>query len=268
MKLLWSSRSPFVRKVMVAAHEVGVAQRIATERVLVGANKPNPEVMAVNPLNKIPTLVLDDGTRPLRLARDLRVSRHAARRPQADSRRSRRPLRGAAAPGARRRPDGAHRAAARRAEPAAADPVREAPRRLPPQDRDDARSPWTTEADRFEAQPDIGQIAIACALSHLDFRFAADNWREGRPRLARWHAASPSARRCWPPSTSTPTEVVAQRTQREGHAPMIKPPQSQIPGVYHRRVGDIVVTAISDGFLDGSHRRAAQHRRRTRRARS
>ena len=33
---------------------------------------------------------------------------------------------------------------------------------------------------------------------------------------------------------------------------MVKPPQSQIPGVYHRRVGDITVTAISDGFLDGS----------------
>src|SRR5881398_291076 len=29
-------------------------------------------------------------------------------------------------------------------------------------------------------------------------------------------------------------------------------PQQQIPGVYHRRVCDIVVTAISDGFLDGS----------------
>ncbi len=31
----------------------------------------------------------------------------------------------------------------------------------------------------------------------------------------------------------------------------IKIPQQQVPGVYHRRVGDIVVTAISDGFLDG-----------------
>ena len=29
-------------------------------------------------------------------------------------------------------------------------------------------------------------------------------------------------------------------------------PQSQVPGVYHRKVGDIVVTAISDGHLDGS----------------
>ena len=33
---------------------------------------------------------------------------------------------------------------------------------------------------------------------------------------------------------------------------MSKVPQQQIPGVYHRRVGDIVVTALSDGFLDGS----------------
>src|SRR2546422_6232961 len=33
---------------------------------------------------------------------------------------------------------------------------------------------------------------------------------------------------------------------------MIKVPQQQIPGVYHRRVGDIVVTTISDGFLDGA----------------
>ncbi len=28
-------------------------------------------------------------------------------------------------------------------------------------------------------------------------------------------------------------------------------PTSQIPGVYHRRIGDIVVTALSDGYLDG-----------------
>ncbi len=33
---------------------------------------------------------------------------------------------------------------------------------------------------------------------------------------------------------------------------MIKAPQQQVPGVFHRRVGDIVVTAISDGFLDGT----------------
>jgi glyoxylase-like metal-dependent hydrolase (beta-lactamase superfamily II) len=29
-------------------------------------------------------------------------------------------------------------------------------------------------------------------------------------------------------------------------------PAKQVPGLHHRRVGDIVVTAVSDGFLDGS----------------
>ena len=29
-------------------------------------------------------------------------------------------------------------------------------------------------------------------------------------------------------------------------------PTTQIPGVYHRRIGDIVVTALSDGYLDGA----------------
>ncbi|HEY3846787.1 MAG TPA: MBL fold metallo-hydrolase [Acetobacteraceae bacterium] len=33
---------------------------------------------------------------------------------------------------------------------------------------------------------------------------------------------------------------------------MTQAPSQQIPGVYHRRIGDIVVTALSDGYLDGT----------------
>lgn len=33
---------------------------------------------------------------------------------------------------------------------------------------------------------------------------------------------------------------------------MVQVPATQIPGVYHRRIGDIVVTALSDGYLDGT----------------
>src|ERR1700759_3842961 len=33
---------------------------------------------------------------------------------------------------------------------------------------------------------------------------------------------------------------------------MTSRPLQQIPGVYHRKIGDIVVTAISDGYLDGN----------------
>lgn len=62
MKLFWSSRSPFVRKVMIVAHETGLADRITCERTVVAPTKPNPDVMRHNPLNKLPTLILDDGS--------------------------------------------------------------------------------------------------------------------------------------------------------------------------------------------------------------
>ena len=34
--------------------------------------------------------------------------------------------------------------------------------------------------------------------------------------------------------------------------PVIQVPTRQIAGVYHRRIGDIIVTALSDGYLDGT----------------
>lgn len=41
----------------------------------------------------------------------------------------------------------------------------------------------------FSADPnDIGLIAIGCALGYLDFRFAGLNWRAGHPLTAAWFA--------------------------------------------------------------------------------
>src|ERR1700756_3787191 len=62
MKLHWSPRSPFVRKVMVAVHELGLADRVTCVRTVAASTKPHAELMRDNPLSKIPTLVLDDGT--------------------------------------------------------------------------------------------------------------------------------------------------------------------------------------------------------------
>ena len=62
MKLHWSPRSPFVRKVMIVAHEVGLVDRLTLVRTVAATTKPHPELMRDNPLSKIPTLVLDDGT--------------------------------------------------------------------------------------------------------------------------------------------------------------------------------------------------------------
>ena len=34
----------------------------------------------------------------------------------------------------------------------------------------------------------IGQIAVACALSYVDLRHDARNWRADNTALAKWHA--------------------------------------------------------------------------------
>lgn len=62
MTLHWSPRSPFVRKVMVFAHEAGLVDRIRTVRTVVAMVKPNAELLPINPLSKIPTLELEDGS--------------------------------------------------------------------------------------------------------------------------------------------------------------------------------------------------------------
>ena len=92
MRLYWSSRSPFVRKAMIAAHETGVASRIETIRVEVAVSKLNSDVMAHNPLNKIPTLVLENGEVLCDSARHLRIFRFAEHRSQAVSLRRRREM--------------------------------------------------------------------------------------------------------------------------------------------------------------------------------
>jgi glutathione S-transferase len=187
MKLLWSSRSPFVRKVMVAAHEVGVAGRIVTERVVVSANKPSAEVMALNPLNKIPTLILQDGATlyDSRVICEYFDSLHHGPKllPSGGAERWQALKRQALGDGLldvlilrlveQNRPrelqSESHLAAYRLKIAAALDRI---------------------EAEGLELaeQPDIGHIAIGCALGYLDFRFAADQWRAGRPKLSAWYA--------------------------------------------------------------------------------
>jgi glutathione S-transferase len=187
MKLFWSSRSPFVRKVMVVAHEVGVAGRIETERVVVGADKPNAQVMRANPLNKIPTLLLDDGTAlyDSRVICEYLDSLHGGARLF--------PVEAKARLGALRRQalgDGLMEVLV----------ARLGEQNRPPQTRSEthlaayrlkiaAALDWLErEAGGLREPIDIGQVAIACALAHLDFRFGADQWRSGRDALAAWHA--------------------------------------------------------------------------------
>ena len=188
MRLLWSSRSPFVRKVMVAAHEVGIAGRIATERVVVGIDKPDPGVMALNPLNKIPTLVLDDGAvlYDSRVISEYLDTLHAGPRlfpadPAARWRALRRQALG----------DGLMEVIVLRLGEQSRPGERQSESHLAA-----FRLKIGSALDRLEAggcdpaaTPDIGDVAVGCALAHLDFRFAADGWRTGRPTLSAWFAA-------------------------------------------------------------------------------
>lgn len=59
MKLRWASGSPFVRKVMVTAHETGLAARI--ERIETDYRSPTTDLPRENPLGKVPALIADDG---------------------------------------------------------------------------------------------------------------------------------------------------------------------------------------------------------------
>lgn len=61
MKLHWSPRSPFVRKVMIVLHESEQLDEVELERSLVALHLPPTSVLlAETPLGKIPALVTDD----------------------------------------------------------------------------------------------------------------------------------------------------------------------------------------------------------------
>jgi glutathione S-transferase len=61
MKLMHGKLSPFVRKVMVAASEKNLGSRIEIVPTAVGQGKINRDLLKLNPIGKIPTLVTETG---------------------------------------------------------------------------------------------------------------------------------------------------------------------------------------------------------------
>jgi glutathione S-transferase len=45
------------------------------------------------------------------------------------------------------------------------------------------------EADPPHRHVDIGSVTVACALGYVDFRFADDDWRTGHAKLTAWYGA-------------------------------------------------------------------------------
>ena len=186
MKLHWSPRSPYVRKVMMVAHETGLVDRLELVRSVVAMSKPNHDVLRDNPLGRIPTLVTDDGT----ILFDSIViceyldSLHAG--PKLFP------------------PSGPPRWKALRWH-ALGDGMLDTliifrnEREQPPAQRNEdwlanfalkittSLDAIEREADEVEAAPyGIGHVGLACALGYLDFRFEELGWRNGRLRAAAW----------------------------------------------------------------------------------
>jgi glutathione S-transferase len=187
MKLHWSPRSPFVRKLMICSHEIGVAERMTCVRSPVEMTTPNPDVLRDNPLGKIPALVLDDGA----VLYDSRVICEYL-----DTLHN----------GARMFPtQPAQRWIALRRQ-ALGDGMLDAlliwrferakPENMRMQELmtayalkiNTALAALEAEAGALAAGAfSIGHIAIGVALSYLDFRFADLAWRNAHTQLAAWH---------------------------------------------------------------------------------
>lgn len=195
MKLHWSGRSPFVRKVMVAAHEVGLATKLTLVRSPVAMHEPNRELMRDNPLSRIPTLVLEDG---MVLTDSGLICEYLDR---LDGRHRLFPAEPKARLDAQRRHalgTGFIEVSVLRRNEMNRVPERRSSPHLAAYEAKFAATlaAFEAEAPVLAAKPlDIGHVTIGCALSYLDFRFADEPWRTGRPQLARWHegfAARPS----------------------------------------------------------------------------
>ena len=202
MKLFHSAASPYVRKVLVCADEAGLRAGIELVPAAVTPVSENAEVAAANPLAKVPTLVLDDGTALFDSRVIVEYLDHLSGGrllPPAGPERWRVLRDQAVADGLT---DAALLARYERAlRPEAlqwpewdAGQVRKIRRAL-----DDLERHFKPSA----AGPLAGDIAVACALGYLDFRFPELGWRGGHPNLAAFDsamAARPSMRASAPPS--------------------------------------------------------------------
>ena len=202
MRLYTSPTTPFGRKVQVALIEAGLTDRVAIE--LVGGTPLDPGTLPLdrNPLGKIPALVRAEGGAIYDsrvICRYLDDMSGGKLYPTGEALWDTLVLEATA--------DGILDAAvlmvyeARlRPEEARFAPWVEGQWAKVARALDAVETRWTAQL----VEPvDMGQIALACALSYLDFRHDARDWRAGRPRLAAWEsgfAARPSMVATRPPA--------------------------------------------------------------------
>jgi glutathione S-transferase len=185
MKLFYSPNSPFVRKCLVVAREVGLRERI--EFLPANASPVNRDrtIIPHNPLGQVPTLLLDDGTA---LYDSCVICEYF----------------NALGGGSLLPRDGAQRWLVL-TERSLADGILDAallaryetavrPENLRWSDWSKGQldkiktglDALEQRAADFGDRVDLGTIAFGCCCGYLDFRFASIGWREGRPNTAAW----------------------------------------------------------------------------------
>lgn len=187
MILHWSPRSPYVRKVMIAITEIGLQDRVRTVRTVTGGTTPHWDLMKINPVGKIPTLELADGT----VVYDSPVIIEYL-----DTLHSGPKLYPIAWP---ERLTALRRHALGQGMLDTALPLLGEGFRPPERQSEPHMTLWRAKlvacvhALEDEAVAlgssgfDVGHLTIGVALAYLDFRFASLSWREGHPKLAAWH---------------------------------------------------------------------------------
>jgi len=204
MNLVHGGSSPFVRKVMVVAHETGQIDKL---ELLDGGTTPietNPELAKFNPVGKIPALILADGTglanSPVICDYLDSLHRSAKMIPASGSSRW----------------EALHFQAISDGLMDAAVNNRYETMVRPETLRWDAWSAGQMGkvdrvVDALEDSVDIlgdrvhiGTISVGCALGYLDFRYGDRKWRGSHPKLAAWFAKfeqRPSMQATMPPKT-------------------------------------------------------------------
>ncbi|MCZ4281629.1 glutathione S-transferase N-terminal domain-containing protein [Kiloniella laminariae] len=186
MQLYYSPTSPYVRKVLMVAIEKGLDQEIET--VPAPTFTADSPIWQTNPLGKVPALTTREGSvlcnSPLICEYLDSLSENTSLIPRSGE--------------TRWRTQNAH---------ALADGIMDASilrtmeRRLRPEKlqwsglHDQQRMKIDKALDFFEQALSsgnfgtsfaMGEIALACALAYLDFRYGDENWRSGHPGLAQW----------------------------------------------------------------------------------
>ena len=183
MILRTSPSSPFGRKVNLAAGILGLSAQIKIET----ADPTNVEdsLRRQNPLGKMPTLVLDDGStlfdsRVILEYLDHRAGGGRIIPTEPDARFAALRLQALA--------DGMTDAQILLVYEGRFRPVEHHVKKWTDYQADKIKRGLTAleaEPPALDPTPNVGQIALACFLGHRDLRFSGD-WRAGHPRLVAW----------------------------------------------------------------------------------